>query len=217
MSVELDPSELGFRTPKQYCVRPNSGRIEPDHEVEVQVLLQAMKQDPPADAKCRDKFLVQAVPISGDKEFATVADIVGATPDVPPPSYSSPEQTSAAAQPASSPSVDANKAKVKVEPESPSNISSSISAATAQVAQSKPVEQVKEKVAEVKSAVASTVEDSGLKQRKTSATSAVKRQTTASAPVTKVHPAAQQAPQGVPVHMVAALCLVSFLLAYFFF
>lgn len=40
------------------------------------VLLQAMKQDPPADAKCRDKFLVQAVPISGDKEFATVANIV---------------------------------------------------------------------------------------------------------------------------------------------
>ncbi|TLS31121.1 hypothetical protein PpBr36_03024 [Pyricularia pennisetigena] len=285
MSVELDPTELGFRrpftsevaqilkirnpnnhpvafkvkttAPKQYCVRPNSGRIEPDHEVEVQVLLQAMKQDPPADAKCRDKFLVQAVPISGDKEFATVADIwdsveksaiverkirvtflpahsateavatpakrdtadnaVDATPDVPPPSYSSPEQTSAATQPASSPSVDANKAAVKAEPESPSNISSSISAATAQVAQSKPVEQVKEKVAEVKSAVASTVEDSGLKQRKASGTSAVKRQATAPAPVTKVHPAAQQAPQGVPVHMVAALCLVSFLLAYFFF
>lgn len=276
MSVELDPNELGFRrpftsevsqilkirnpnnhpvafkvkttAPKQYCVRPNSGRIEPDHEVEVQVLLQAMKQDPPADTKCRDKFLVQAVPISGDKEFASVADIwdsveksdiverkirvtflsphsagdalttpakrdtannvVDATPDVPPPSYSSPEQTSATAQPERSPSVDAKKAKA--EPDTISNISSSASAATAQIAQSLPVEQVKDKVAEIKSAVAAKVEDSGLKQRKTATASAP-------APVTKIHPAAQQAPQGVPVHLVAVLCFVSFLLAYFFF
>ncbi|CAK7222708.1 phosphatidylinositol-binding protein scs2 [Sporothrix curviconia] len=103
MSVEIEPAELGFRrpftvevsetlrirnpngtpvafkvkttAPKQYCVRPNSGRIEPDREVEVTVLLQAMKQDPPADYKCRDKFLVQAVPITGDKEFISVQEI----------------------------------------------------------------------------------------------------------------------------------------------
>ncbi|KAL1903219.1 phosphatidylinositol-binding protein scs2 [Sporothrix stenoceras] len=103
MSVEIEPAELGFSrpftvevsetlkirnpnstpvafkvkttAPKQYCVRPNSGRIEPDREVEVTVLLQAMKQDPPADYKCRDKFLVQAVPITGDKEFISVQDI----------------------------------------------------------------------------------------------------------------------------------------------
>merc|ERR1712225_185821 len=80
MSVEIEPTELAFarpfttevsqslkirnsnRTPvafkvkttapKQYCVRPNSGRIEPGKEVEVTVLLQAMKQDPPLDIKC---------------------------------------------------------------------------------------------------------------------------------------------------------------------
>jgi hypothetical protein len=74
MSVELDPVELGFKrpfqhevsqtlrlknphsdpiafkvkttAPKQYCVRPNSGRIEPGKDVEVQILLQAMKEDP---------------------------------------------------------------------------------------------------------------------------------------------------------------------------
>ncbi|RMZ88567.1 hypothetical protein DV736_g4191, partial [Chaetothyriales sp. CBS 134916] len=89
MSVDLQPSELGFRrpfdhevteilkltnantspvafkvkttAPKQYCVRPNSGVIQPNSEVEVQVLLQAMKEDPPLDTKCRDKFLVQSV------------------------------------------------------------------------------------------------------------------------------------------------------------
>ncbi|KAI1840371.1 hypothetical protein JX266_013424 [Neoarthrinium moseri] len=103
MSVEIDPQELGFHrpftvevsevlkirnpnsspvafkvkttAPKQYCVRPNSGRIEPGKEVEVQVILQAMKQEPPLDTKCRDKFLVQSVPISGDKEFSNLASI----------------------------------------------------------------------------------------------------------------------------------------------
>lgn len=103
MSVEIDPQELGFHrpftsevsevlkiknpnstpvafkvkttAPKQYCVRPNSGRVEPGKEVEVQVILQAMKQEPPMDTKCRDKFLVQSVAISSDKEFSNLAAI----------------------------------------------------------------------------------------------------------------------------------------------
>ncbi|TVY86683.1 Vesicle-associated membrane protein-associated protein, partial [Lachnellula willkommii] len=103
MSVEIDPQELGFvrpfttevsqnlkirnpnstpvafkvktTAPKQYCVRPNSGRIEPGKEVEVSVLLQAMKQEPPLDAKCRDKFLVQSVAVTADKEFTNTGSI----------------------------------------------------------------------------------------------------------------------------------------------
>lgn len=103
MSVEIEPAELGFRrpftqevseilriknpnstpvafkvkttAPKQYCVRPNSGRIEPGKAVEVTVLLQAMKQEPPLDAKCRDKFLVQSVAVTADKEFTNIAAI----------------------------------------------------------------------------------------------------------------------------------------------
>ncbi|KAJ4357688.1 phosphatidylinositol-binding protein scs2 [Didymosphaeria variabile] len=103
MSVELDPPELGFKrpfqqevtqtlklrnnhsdpvafkvkttAPKQYCVRPNSGRIEPGDHVEVSILLQAMKEDPPPDAKCRDKFLVQSVLVTADKEFTNVASL----------------------------------------------------------------------------------------------------------------------------------------------
>jgi len=103
MSVEIEPTELSFtrpfttevsqalkirnpgRTPiafkvkttapKQYCVRPNSGRIEPGKEVEVTVLLQAMKQEPPLDIKCRDKFLVQSVAVTADKEFTNIASI----------------------------------------------------------------------------------------------------------------------------------------------
>ncbi|RKF64985.1 Vesicle-associated membrane protein-associated protein C16G5.05c [Erysiphe neolycopersici] len=96
MSIEIDPLELGFHrpftsevsqilkiknpnlthvafkvkttAPKQYCVRPNCGRIEPGKEVEVLVLLQAMKEDPPVETKCRDKFLVQSVAVAGDNE-----------------------------------------------------------------------------------------------------------------------------------------------------
>ncbi|EMC97635.1 hypothetical protein BAUCODRAFT_575649 [Baudoinia panamericana UAMH 10762] len=103
MSVDLEPAELGFKrpfnhevsqvlrlhnpssdpvafkvkttAPKQYCVRPNSGRIEAGRAVEVQVLLQAMKEDPPPDARCRDKFLVQTVTVPSDREFTTVTQI----------------------------------------------------------------------------------------------------------------------------------------------
>lgn len=59
--------------PKQYCVRPNSGRIEPGGEVEVSVLLQAMKEEPPADAKCRDKFLVQSTIITPEHESSSIS------------------------------------------------------------------------------------------------------------------------------------------------
>ncbi|KAL2879558.1 phosphatidylinositol-binding protein scs2 [Colletotrichum sp. CLE4] len=105
MSVEIEPTELSFKrpftvevarilriknpnqspiafkvkttAPKQYCVRPNSGRVEPGQDVEVTVLLQAMKTEPALDTKCRDKFLVQSVSITADKEFASIANIVG--------------------------------------------------------------------------------------------------------------------------------------------
>jgi hypothetical protein len=40
------------------------------------VLLQAMKEDPPPDAKCRDKFLVQSVLVTADKEFTNVQSLV---------------------------------------------------------------------------------------------------------------------------------------------
>ncbi|CAO1633033.1 unnamed protein product [Sympodiomycopsis kandeliae] len=63
--------------PKQYCVRPNSGRIEPGEKVEVQVLLQAMKDEPPMSAKCRDKFLVQSTIITPDRENVSLTDLWG--------------------------------------------------------------------------------------------------------------------------------------------
>jgi hypothetical protein len=43
------------------------------------VLLQAMKVEPPLDAKCRDKFLVQSVAVTSDKEFTNINEIVRTT------------------------------------------------------------------------------------------------------------------------------------------
>lgn len=60
--------------PKQYCVRPNSGRMEPGERVEVQVLLQPLKEEPPIQTKCRDKFLIQSAVITPDKETLPIAD-----------------------------------------------------------------------------------------------------------------------------------------------
>ena len=49
------------------------GADEPDWN---KVLLQAMKEDPPLEAKCRDKFLVQSVAIPADKDVENVSQIV---------------------------------------------------------------------------------------------------------------------------------------------
>ncbi|CED84036.1 related to scs2-required for inositol metabolism [Phaffia rhodozyma] len=61
--------------PKQYCVRPNSGRIEPGERIEVSVLLQPMKVEPPQGVKCRDKFLVQSAAIPQEKEILSLPEI----------------------------------------------------------------------------------------------------------------------------------------------
>ncbi|KAF5369351.1 hypothetical protein D9758_002761 [Tetrapyrgos nigripes] len=70
--------------PKLYCVRPNSGRIEPGQSVEVSVMLQAMKEEPPLSAKCKDKFLIQSTLITPEKEAKSLQEIWSApegTPD----------------------------------------------------------------------------------------------------------------------------------------
>jgi hypothetical protein len=61
--------------PKLYCVRPNSGRVEPGETVEVTVMLQGMKEEPPLTAKCRDKFLIQSTLITPEKETMSLHDI----------------------------------------------------------------------------------------------------------------------------------------------
>lgn len=79
----LNEAPVAFKVkttaPKLYCVRPNSGRIEPGESVDVSVMLQAMKEEPPLSAKCKDKFLIQSTIITQDKETLPLQDIWGTT------------------------------------------------------------------------------------------------------------------------------------------
>ncbi|KAI7884578.1 VAMP-associated protein [Lichtheimia hyalospora FSU 10163] len=50
--------------PKLYCVRPNVGRVEPHSKVQVEVYLQAFKQEPPLDKPCKDKFLILSATVN---------------------------------------------------------------------------------------------------------------------------------------------------------
>ncbi|KAJ7134695.1 PapD-like protein [Mycena epipterygia] len=61
--------------PKLYCVRPNSGRVDPGQSIEVSVMLQPLKDEPPLNAKCKDKFLVQSTLITPGKEAMPLQDI----------------------------------------------------------------------------------------------------------------------------------------------
>ncbi|KAJ9191270.1 hypothetical protein DTO166G4_2559 [Paecilomyces variotii] len=286
MSVEIDPAELGFKrpfnrevsqtlhlrnpnpepvafkvkttAPKHYCVRPNSGRIEPGKNVEVQVLLQAMKEEPPLDAKCKDKFLVQSVSVSGELEFANVTSIFeksakssiqerkirvnflpadgetnGVAHEEEPPAYTSPTAhnfetpaTGLSRKPADDaspiPPPNFGDRSTSEQPNSPSNDSAfgsaaaSVKATAASAVSAIPTssEDIKAQLAEANAQIQklkSQLMDGGLRQRKAGAAGAE----SATPQLQQQHP--QSVVTGVPVQVVAGLCLLSFLLAYFFF
>ncbi|RDL37836.1 PapD-like protein [Venustampulla echinocandica] len=289
MSVEIEPVELGFHrpftqevsqilkiknpnhtpvafkvkttAPKQYCVRPNSGTVQPGQEVDVTVLLQAMKQEPAPDAKCKDKFLVQSVAVTADKEFSgnvwqhvddaersqvqekkirvVYLAAEGATAAATPlrnssngiPNAATPDIGSAAYSNARSPSPEtftpentrrslAPKAAVsKTEYEPVNRRLSDIKAPVDQPAtESTPTapaaplsyDELKTKLAEAQATISSYAQEGSLRMRK------VAKGETSNETVNDMM---QRAPtsQGVPLQIVAALCLVSFLLAYIFF
>jgi hypothetical protein len=43
-------------------------------------MLQAMKEEPPLAAKCKDKFLIQSTTITPEKETLSLSDIVSTNP-----------------------------------------------------------------------------------------------------------------------------------------
>ncbi|EME44799.1 hypothetical protein DOTSEDRAFT_152837 [Dothistroma septosporum NZE10] len=280
MSVDLTPAELGFKrpfthevsqvlrlsnpnheavafkvkttAPKQYCVRPNSGRIEPGQHVEVQVLLQAMKEDPPPDARCRDKFLVQSVAISPENDTPNVTQVwasieqtdkssiqekkirvnflpadgqaavggLGATNGVAhhgdePPAYDSPSPVAVTPQRpiAASSSLDKSPAYDNAHSEIGQS-QSALGAAGAAISNATGITQddLRRQLDEAKATISrlQTQASEGLRQRKTGGET-----TTAQ----KSGPGIQNAPPagGVPVQIVAGLCLLCFLIAYLFF
>ncbi|WXC44042.1 hypothetical protein QX201_003777 [Fusarium graminearum] len=287
MSVDIEPFELSFKrpfttevsqiltlknpnhtpvafkvkttAPKQYCVRPNAGRIEAGQSFDVSVLLQAMKADPAPDARCRDKFLVQSTAITADKEFANHASVLettdkaslverkirvnwlpagsaeaphrpistpnkqgianGAndTPDVS-RTYSSPgarddSPSSSAPPPYHSPQEQYEEHRPK-SMQSDFEVKSAMSQAATSIKEAAELtyEELKAKLAQAEQQLVA-LKDSGLRQRnvKSDSNDDEKR------PVAQTAQAIQQTVEGVPVQMAAILCLVSFLLAYFFF
>jgi hypothetical protein len=275
MTIQIEPSELGFKrpfnhevcqvlrltnpnedsvvfkvkttAPKHYCVRPNSGHIEAGKTVEVQVLLQAMKEDPAPDAKCKDKFLVQAVPVSRGLEDASVGQIFDQTPktdvverkirvvylasdaapandsvhDEEPPAYTSPGganfQTPApkkidSDEPSPIPAPDFSEKKSQSPQREPASAMSNARSAVANALPSS--DELKSQLSEANAQIQrlkDRLADQGLRQRKTGGE------------VTgKAVPAAMQQSHGptaggVSIQGVACLCLLSFLIAYFFF
>jgi len=273
MSVELTPQELGFKrpfnhevtetlklgnpnnapvafkvkttAPKQYCVRPNSGIIPPGSSVEVSVLLQAMKEDPPLDAKCRDKFLVQSVLTTSDSAdnvaniwqnvektakssiqerkirvnflpagAGTAVNGVASHPEEEPPAYSSPTPqfgSPSAHTPANtSTSTRATSGSQAATP-SPAEPSSTMGTAYAAVTNAVPTSsaELQEQLAAAKAQISNLtgqLSDPQLRQRKVQEAS------------DKMQAVVQQTNEtGVPVQIVAGLCLLSFLIAYLFF
>lgn len=210
-----------------------------------------MKQEPPLDAKCRDKFLVQSVLMRSD-DVSNVAAIWseiektarssiqerkirvnflpadgagsstnGIAPttqhEEEPPAYSSPSpqfgSPSAHAATPAEPKIAGTKSM-----EGTSNVSSSMSAvkstlASAATAVSNAVptsqEDLNQQLADAKAQIAkltSQLGDPQLRQRKVQEVNE------------RMQTVVQQSGDiGVPVQVVAGLCLLSFLLAYFFF
>ncbi|KAJ5579119.1 hypothetical protein N7450_007986 [Penicillium hetheringtonii] len=224
MSVEIDPPRAGLQA---YCVRPNSGRIEPGRTVDVQVLLQAMKDEPATDAKCKDKFLVQSVAVTPDMEHANVTSIFEKSPKssvierkirvtwlAPDAALDESKGANESTTEQTSP-VPAPDFSEKPKPESPqaSEPASTFSNAKAAVSSALPSsDDLKAQLAEANAQIQrlkDRLADQGLRQRKTGGDAKA-------APATMQQSHAQTE-SGVPVQMVAGLCLLSFLIAYFFF
>ena len=94
------------------------------------------------------------------------------------------------------------------------NTGAAISGAATSVANAVPTstEELKQQLAQAKATIANMTSDQGLRQRKVGATGQE-----SSKGISAGLTAQQQQANGVPVQIVAALCLLSFLLAYFFF
>lgn len=101
-----------------------------------------------------------------------------------------------------------------------SNIQNTASTVASNIAQAVPTsgEDLRTQLADAKATISGLtqqVEDQGLRQRKSDATNQDSRERTTTG--TTGMGIQQEPANGVPVQIVAALCLLSFLLAYFFF
>jgi hypothetical protein len=203
------------------------------------VLLQAMKQEPPPDAKCRDKFLVQSAPITGDKEFASIATVLestdksvinerkirvnwlpAATDDNTPPVAVTPSKpinggstdTPEASRTFASPSGGDSPPPYTDDAKSElEDAKSEPSKSTVGAAAASASVAAKSAFETVKEKVPATQTDSSLRQRSRPSDGESKSATS------QLAQAVPQSAQGVPVRITALLCLLAFLVGYVFF
>jgi hypothetical protein len=147
-----------------------------------------------------------------------------ATPDTAPPAYSSPGDDATILEEAPSTQQPEPK-ELKQEPETSragqaSAFSAPAVAATVKSAAADTYEDLKDKLSKAEATITSLRSEvaGGLRQRKTAATSSGSGDNNAATPqLAQAQRPASQGTEGVPVQVVALLCLASFLLAYFFF
>lgn len=140
---------------------------------------------------------------------------VEATPDAPPPAYSSPQDETTLPIPSHTEEPE-TKREPSQEPETAPSTIPLPSVAQVKATAADTYEELKGKLAQAEATIASLKDQatSGLKQRKP-ATSASREKEVA--PTQALALAARQGTEGVPIRIVAFLCLISFLLAYFLF
>lgn len=142
---------------------------------------------------------------------------VEATPDAPPPAYSSPSENNTMTSSKAAPQPDA---ATKREPESDSPDASTLAQSAIDTVKSTAgaaYEGLKDQAANVEAKVSSLTSDttSGLRQRKVGA--ADPAETGKAPPAGELARTPRQGTEGVPIQIVAVLCLLSFLLGYLFF
>ena len=194
-----------------------------------------MKEQPPLEAKCRDKFLVQSVVVTGEQEpnvttlwqnvektaKASIQErkirvnFLSATDEAPtangitsheeqPPAYSSPTPQFGSPAPES-------KVAPSPAPAPQASESTGISGVAAAVSNAVPTsgEDVQRQLADARAQISqltNQLADPQLRQRKTQEATEKVQQVVA-----------QTQDTGVPLQIVAALCLLSFLIAYLLF
>ncbi|CDK27838.1 unnamed protein product [Kuraishia capsulata CBS 1993] len=60
--------------PKFYCVRPNAAVLEKGEKMDVLIISQGLPEEPTAPFKCKDKFLIEGVPVSKVVENKEVSE-----------------------------------------------------------------------------------------------------------------------------------------------
>lgn len=147
------------------------------------------------------------------RTLLTAMPQVESTPDAPPPAYSSPQEEAVVTSPAPSQRVEVRREPSREPETAPSTIVPSVAAVKATVVDT--YEDLKDTLAQKEALITSLKEQlsSGLKQRKP-ATTSDEKSTSPGQALAQVQP---RGTEGVPIQIVAILCLLSFLLAYFFF